>query len=128
MTPLCLYDLLRDRGHVLVFYADSADALTACCGTAAAADRLTGGKLTAFLVAPGDADTAKAIHLPSGANGRRLTVFRDDAGEFAGLYGAKGAAAFLIRPDGCLAARLTRLAAAETQPAPADALGRVFRL
>ncbi|MFI9749323.1 hypothetical protein [Streptomyces collinus] len=55
-------------------------------------------------------------------------MFRDEAGEFAQLYGAKGAAAFLIRPDGYLAARLTRLAAGETEPALADALGRVFRL
>ncbi|MEU9223860.1 hypothetical protein AB0D40_05715 [Streptomyces massasporeus] len=39
-----------------------------------------------------------------------------------------GAAAFLIRPDGHLAARLTGLAAAATEPALADALRRVFRL
>ncbi|MFJ8046519.1 FAD-dependent monooxygenase [Streptomyces luteogriseus] len=128
MTPLRLYDLLRDRGHVLVLYADSADALTACRYTAATADRLTGGELPAFLVAPGDADTAQGVHVPSGANGRHLPVFRDEAGEFARLYGAKGATAFLIRPDGYLSARLARLAAAETEPALADALGRVFRL
>lgn len=128
MTPLRLYDLLRDRGHVLVLHADSADALTACRATAATADRLTGGTLPAFLVAAGDGDATKALHVPVGANGRHLPVFRDGAGEFARLYGVKGAAAFLIRPDGYLAARLTGLAAAETEPALADALGRVFRL
>ncbi|MFJ6551410.1 FAD-dependent monooxygenase [Streptomyces luteogriseus] len=128
MTPLRLYDLLRDRGHVLVLHADSADALTACRDTAATADRLTGGTLPAFLVTAGDSDAAQAVHVPVGANGRHLPVFRDEAGEFARLYGVKGAVAFLIRPDGYLAARLTGLAAAETEPALADALGRVFRL
>ncbi|MFE1941215.1 FAD-dependent monooxygenase [Streptomyces massasporeus] len=128
MTPLRLYDLLRERGHVLVLHADSADALTACRDTAATADRLTGGTLPAFLVAAGDSDAAQAVHVPVGANGRRLPVFRDEAGEFARLYGVKGAAAFLIRPDGYLAARLAGLAAAEAEPALADALGRVFRL
>ncbi|MBB4710994.1 2-polyprenyl-6-methoxyphenol hydroxylase-like FAD-dependent oxidoreductase [Streptomyces luteogriseus] len=128
MTPLRLYDLLRDRGHVLVLHADSADALTACRDTAATADRLTGGTLPAFLVAAGDSDAAQAVHVPVGANGRHLPVFRDEAGEFARLYGVKGAMAFLIRPDGYLAARLTGLAAAETEPALTDALGRVFRL
>ncbi|MFD5910009.1 FAD-dependent monooxygenase [Streptomyces massasporeus] len=128
MTPLRLYDLLRDRGHVLVLHADSADALTACRDTAATADRLTGGTLPAFLVAAAGTDATKAPHVPVGANGRRLPVFRDEAGEFARLYGVRGAAAFLIRPDGYLAARLTGLAAAETEPALADALGRIFRL
>ncbi|SMQ20713.1 2-polyprenyl-6-methoxyphenol hydroxylase [Streptomyces sp. Ag82_O1-12] len=128
MTPLRLYDLLRDRGHVLVLHADSADALTACRDTAATADRLTGGTLPAFLVAAGDSDAGRAVHVPVGADGRRLPVFRDEAGEFARLYGVEGATAFLIRPDGYLAARLTGLAAAETEPALADALGRVFRL
>ncbi|MFJ7175668.1 FAD-dependent monooxygenase [Streptomyces massasporeus] len=127
MTPLRLYDLLRDRGHVLVLHADSSDALTACRGTAAIADRLTGGTLPAFVVAAGESDAAGAVHLPVGANGKHLPVFRDGAGEFARLYGVKGAAAFLIRPDGYLSARLTGLAAAETEPALADALGRVFR-
>ncbi|MEU3092989.1 FAD-dependent monooxygenase [Streptomyces massasporeus] len=128
MTPLRLYDLLRDRGHVLVLHADSSDALTACRDTAATADRLTGGTLPAFVVAAGESDAAGAVHLPVGANGRHLPVFRDEAGEFARLYGVKGAAAFLIRPDGYLSARLTGLAAVETEPALADALGRVFRL
>ncbi|MEV5101842.1 FAD-dependent monooxygenase [Streptomyces massasporeus] len=128
MTPLRLYDLLRDRGHVLVLHADSADALTACRDTAATADRLTGGTLPAFLVAAAGTDATKALHVPVGANGRRLPVFRDEAGEFARLYGVRGAAAFLIRPDGYLAARLTGLAAAEKEPALADALGRIFRL
>ncbi|MGW6548459.1 FAD-dependent monooxygenase [Streptomyces massasporeus] len=128
MTPLRLYDLLRDRGHVLVLHADSADALTACRDTAAAVDRLTGGALPAFLVAAGDSYAARAVHVQVGANGGHLPVFRDEAGEFARLYGVKGAAAFLIRPDGYLSARLTGLAAAETGPALADALGRVFRL
>ncbi|MFD8235400.1 FAD-dependent monooxygenase [Streptomyces sp. NPDC059696] len=127
-NPLRLYDLLRDRGHVLVLYADSADALTACRETAHAADRLTGGKLPAFVVAAGDAETAGASRVPGGANGGHLPVFRDTAGEFARLYGARGATAFLVRPDGYLAARLGRLAATGTESAPADALGRIFRL
>jgi hypothetical protein len=128
VAPLRLYDLLRERGHVLVLYADSADALTACHEAAATTGRLTGDKVPAFVVAGRDAASVNAVHAPGGGNGRHLPVFQDGAGEFGRLYGARGASAFLIRPDGYLAARLERLAPAETEPALADALGRSFRL
>uniref|UniRef100_A0AAU1IA62 FAD-dependent monooxygenase n=1 Tax=Streptomyces sp. NBC_00180 TaxID=2903632 RepID=A0AAU1IA62_9ACTN len=126
-TPLRLYDLLRDRGHVLVLYADSADALTACREAAATVHRLAGGKVTAFVVTRHE-HTAEAARAQSDANGPHLPAFSDGAAEFEQLYGVGGPTAFLIRPDGYLSARLSPLAAPGTVPALADALGRVFHL
>ncbi|MFC8094278.1 FAD-dependent monooxygenase [Streptomyces sp. NPDC057301] len=126
-TPLRLYDLLRDRGHVLVLYADSADALTACREAAATAHRLAGGKVAAFIVARHE-HTAEAARAQSDADGLHLPAFSDGAAEFEQLYGVDGPTAFLIRPDGYLSARLSPLAAPGTVPALADALGRVFHL
>jgi 2-polyprenyl-6-methoxyphenol hydroxylase-like FAD-dependent oxidoreductase len=126
-TPLRLYDLLRDRGHVLVLYADSADALTACREAAATAHRLAGGKVAAFVVARHE-HTAEAARAQTDADGLHLPAFSDGAAEFEQLYGVDGPTAFLIRPDGYLSARLSPLAAPGTVPALADALGRVFHL
>ncbi|MGW0610734.1 FAD-dependent monooxygenase [Streptomyces sp. NPDC002788] len=128
VTPLRLYDLLRERGHVLVLYADSADALTACREAAAGVHRLTGGKVPAFVVAAEGLDTPEVVRGQTGGDGRLLPVFRDDAADFARQYGVKDATAFLIRPDGYLAARSSPPAAPETGSALSDALGRVFRL
>ncbi|MGW6737426.1 FAD-dependent monooxygenase [Streptomyces sp. NPDC055013] len=126
-TPLRLYDLLRDRGHVLVLYADSADALTACREAAAAAHRLAGGMVAAFVVARHET-TAEAARGQSDAGGWHLPVFSDGAAEFEQLYGVNGPTGFLIRPDGYLSARLSPLTDLGTVPALSDALGRVFRL
>ncbi|MEU6684695.1 hypothetical protein [Streptomyces sp. NPDC046832] len=101
--------------------------LTACRATATTAGRLTGDKVPAFVVTAADAQTAGAARVTGGANGRHLPVFGDGAGEFGRLYGARGATALLVRPDGYLAARLGRLAATGAQSALTDALGRVFR-
>ncbi|WP_407698548.1 hypothetical protein [Streptomyces cyaneochromogenes] len=49
-TPLRLYDLLRDRGHVLVLYADSTEALAGCRESAATVHRPAGDNMTAFVV------------------------------------------------------------------------------
>ncbi|MEU6303612.1 hypothetical protein [Streptomyces chartreusis] len=49
-TPLRLYDLLRERGHVLVLYADSPDALASCREAALAGYRLAGDHISAFVV------------------------------------------------------------------------------
>lgn len=126
-TPLRLYDLLRDRGHVLVLYADSADALTACREAATTVHRLADGKVAAFVVAR-DAGTADAARGQSDADGWHLPVFSDGAAQFQQLYGVNGATGFLVRPDGYLGARLSPLTAARTVSALSEALGRVFRL
>ncbi|MEG3627676.1 FAD-dependent monooxygenase [Streptomyces poriticola] len=123
-VPLRLYDLLRDRGHVLVLYADSPGALTACREAAGVAGRLTGGDVAAFVVAAPDADIPEAARALSGPDGVPLPVFRDGAGEFGRLYAAEGATAFLVRPDGYLGARLSPPGAPGPLP---EALGRVFR-
>ncbi|WP_261989344.1 FAD-dependent monooxygenase [Streptomyces sp. uw30] len=125
--PLRLYDLLRDRGHVLVLYADSAAALAACRETAATVHRLIGGNVKVFVVSRHQA-AAEAVSGQTDADGRHLPVFQDGAGEFARLYGAEGPTAFLIRPDGYLGARLSPLTAPGTASALSDALGRVFQL
>ncbi|QGV80911.1 FAD-dependent monooxygenase [Streptomyces ficellus] len=94
--PLRLYDLLRDRDHVLVLYADG-PAEQEFDDLLAAARRASGDRVEGLLVL---ADGA-----PAGAT--RLPVYRDGRGEFARLYGTDGATAFLVRPDGYLGARLT---------------------
>ncbi|MFG1664230.1 FAD-dependent monooxygenase [Streptomyces sp. Y7] len=123
-APLRLYDLLRDRGHVLVLYADSADALLSCREAAAAGQRLTGGNLTAFVVTRDDV-TPEAGGGPAEV---RVPVFRDGAAEFRRLYGVGGPTAFLIRPDGHVGARVSPLTGPGAAAALSDALGRVFRL
>ncbi|TLQ44322.1 FAD-dependent monooxygenase [Streptomyces marianii] len=53
-VPLRLYDLLRDRGHVLLLHADSAAALDVCGEIASGVRHLTDGHATALvLLAPG---------------------------------------------------------------------------
>ncbi|NUK24629.1 FAD-dependent monooxygenase [Streptomyces lunaelactis] len=93
--PLRLYDLLRDRGHVLLLYGngppgDGLDEL------AAAARELSHGQTEPCVVL---ADGAPA-------NGTRLPVYRDGRGEFARAYGAQDPTGFVVRPDGYLGTRL----------------------
>ncbi|NUK36303.1 FAD-dependent monooxygenase [Streptomyces lunaelactis] len=93
--PLRLYDLLRDRGHVLLLYGngppgDGLDEL------AAAARELSHGQTEPCVVL---ADGAPA-------NGTRLPVYRDSRGEFARAYGAQDPTGFVVRPDGYLGTRL----------------------
>ncbi|MGW4753125.1 FAD-dependent monooxygenase [Streptomyces chartreusis] len=126
-TPLRLYDLLRDRGHVLVLYADSADALASCREAAATGYRLAGDHVTAFVVSR-DEVTTQTVRRPADPDDLRLPVFRDGAAEFARLYGVEAPTAFLIRPDGYLGARLSPLTAADAASELSDALGRVFHL
>ncbi|MFF3615071.1 FAD-dependent monooxygenase [Streptomyces sp. NPDC002580] len=90
---LRLYDVLRDRGHVLLVYGggDLAEQL------ADAAREFSGGRVDTCVILP--AGTApEAAGPPS---------YVDTSGEFARLYGlSDGATAFLIRPDGYVGARL----------------------
>ncbi|MFJ4775954.1 FAD-dependent monooxygenase [Streptomyces sp. NPDC088762] len=106
--PLRLYDLLRERGHVLLLYGDGRglDEL------ALAAGESSGGRMEVFSLLAADA--------PSVSDG--IAVHRDSAGEFARIYAARQPTAFVIRPDGYLGARL----APPTPQALRAHLGRTF--
>ncbi|MFJ3877599.1 FAD-dependent monooxygenase [Streptomyces sp. NPDC090077] len=94
--PLRLFDLLRDREHVLLLHTDGApDSYVPAL--AAVADGVPAGRLTAYAVLS-EGGTAPA--------GAAWPVYRDGRGEFARAYGVRGPAAFVVRPDGYLGARL----------------------
>ncbi|MEU9079530.1 FAD-dependent monooxygenase [Kitasatospora sp. NPDC048538] len=111
--PQRLYDLLRDRDHVLLLAttedapSDGFDELTDTAG------ELTGHQITALAILPDERPT----------DGLRLPAYRDGRGEFARAYGLRGPTAFVVRPDGYLGARLTP----PTAGGLAEHLGRVFR-
>ncbi|GLX16686.1 3-(3-hydroxyphenyl)propionate hydroxylase [Streptomyces lavendulae subsp. lavendulae] len=94
--PLRLFDLLRDREHVLLLHTDGAPA-SYVPALAALADGLPAGRLTAYAVLS-EGGTAPA--------GAAWPVYRDARGEFARLYGVREPTAFVVRPDGYLGARL----------------------
>ncbi|WP_030204632.1 FAD-dependent monooxygenase [Streptomyces sp. NRRL S-87] len=153
-VPLRLYDLLRERGLVLVCYAAAPDDLAACGELVAAARRSAGGLLAAFVVAAGaggagnagpdsgadagpgvgttaagDAGTGGGAEVAYGAtdaDGAPLAVFRDGRGEFALRYHPEGSTAFLVRPDGYLGTRIEPLAGPAAGEALAAHLGRVL--
>ncbi|MEV0962708.1 FAD-dependent monooxygenase [Streptomyces sp. NPDC049910] len=177
--PLRLYDLLRDRGHVLLLHADSAAALGVCAEVATALRHLTDGQLTALvLLAPdagagtgtgagtgaatgtdagratgtgtgartegtganggtavawgaaggGKGDITESVGYATDTDGRHLPAFLDSRGEFARVYRSTGPAAFVVRPDGHLAARVAPLTGAASVAALSEELARVFRL
>ncbi|MEV7831329.1 FAD-dependent monooxygenase [Streptomyces subrutilus] len=100
--PRRLFDLLRDRDHVLVLYGagpptGGPDAVRAFEELARVAAARTGGRTTAFAVLAPDAPDDPGAALP---------VHRDAQGEFARLYAVDRPTAFVVRPDGHLAARL----------------------
>ena len=114
--PLRLYDLLRDRGHVLLLYGDH-PAADGFAQLAAAAAELSQGQVQARVLL---ADGATGGGTPP----TLLPTYRDTRGEFRRAYGVRDRTAFLVRPDGYLGARLhppnsERLAAH---------LARVFRV
>ncbi|MFF1512222.1 FAD-dependent monooxygenase [Streptomyces sp. NPDC058326] len=98
--PLRLLDVLRGRpGHVVLLFGADAAALA---GAAADARRAWGDPLRPL--------TVLAV-LPRGAGGPAapppagVPAYRDADGEFDRLYAPDGAAGFVVRPDGQLAAR-----------------------
>ncbi|MCX5174796.1 FAD-dependent monooxygenase [Streptomyces virginiae] len=109
--PMRLYDVLRERDHVLLLYgAGSAP------GSGPALDELvrtaresSGGRMEVCLVhaadqgADADADADAVVE----ADGTTLPVYTDSRGEFARLYAVEEPTAFVIRPDGYLGARLS---------------------
>ncbi|MEU6311036.1 FAD-dependent monooxygenase [Streptomyces sp. NPDC047014] len=112
--PLRLGDLLRERDHVLLLYGSGLDEL------ARTAWEISRGQVEACVILPADAAPGARDSVPAGPG--LLPVYHDIAGEFARLYAVDAPTAFLIRPDGYLAARLTG-----PDPKPlADRLAAVF--
>ncbi|MFI1399871.1 FAD-dependent monooxygenase [Streptomyces sp. NPDC020681] len=94
--PVRLFDLIRDREHMLLLYADTAGTMTEYGELAAAARHLAHGQV--------DACAVLAADVP--ADGMELPAFHDSRGEFRRGYHAQGPTGFLIRPDGYLGLRL----------------------
>ncbi|MFG2122944.1 FAD-dependent monooxygenase [Streptomyces sp. NPDC048710] len=110
--PLRLYDVLRERDHVLLLHADCADGTKGFEQLAHTARGLTHDQLTCYCVMPEGVDCGP---LP-------FPVLRDSRGEFRERYAAGGSEAFLVRPDGYLGARVS-----PADPGPLSAaLTRVF--
>ncbi|MGA6175101.1 FAD-dependent monooxygenase [Streptomyces sp. NPDC012600] len=112
--PVRLFDLLRGRGHVLLVYGDHPAGDTPT-DLVAAARELSGGRMETYRILPAEAPDA-----PGELAG--IPHHHDSRGEFAQQYGADEGAAFAVRPDGCLTARLQP----PTVGALKEALGKVF--
>ncbi|MEU3792278.1 FAD-dependent monooxygenase [Streptomyces fructofermentans] len=104
--PLRLYDLLRDRGHVLLMY-----------GTGVEDEGFEELALAAHGLSEGRVETCAVLAKPGevGEAGGLAAVYYDTRGEFARGYRAEAPTAFLVRPDGYLGAVL--------RPPTAEALG-----
>ncbi|MFB7941909.1 FAD-dependent monooxygenase [Streptomyces sp. NPDC056049] len=114
--PVRLFDVLRDRRTVLLLYGSGygSGGVAARDELASTAWRATGGRVDVCAICPPDG--------PPGAGA--LSAHRDTGGEFAARYAVEGdrPTAFVVRPDGCLGARLT-----DPDPARLAAhLARVF--
>ncbi|WP_330331235.1 FAD-dependent monooxygenase [Streptomyces sp. NBC_00536] len=94
--PLRLFDLLRGREHVLLLYGTGPTAEGFGPLAAAVREAADGQIDVCAILAEHKTDAADAV-----------PVYRDARGEFARLYGVREPTAFLVRPDGYLAARLT---------------------
>uniref|UniRef100_A0AAU3HP38 FAD-dependent monooxygenase n=1 Tax=Streptomyces sp. NBC_01393 TaxID=2903851 RepID=A0AAU3HP38_9ACTN len=91
--PLRLYDLLRDRGHVLLVYGDGEQSGQ----LAQVASEFSGGRVGTCVIRPAGSTT----------NTSGSPAYVDTLGEFARLYGVSdGVTAFVVRPDGYIGARL----------------------
>ncbi|MFJ8196802.1 FAD-dependent monooxygenase [Streptomyces sp. NPDC096152] len=110
--PLRLFDLLRERDHVLLLYADSADRAADFDELADEARNVARGELTCYAL------LADGVEAP----GLLLPVIHDGAGEFRRAYGAEGSTALLIRPDGHLGVRAAPVSRLDVLAA----LARVF--
>jgi hypothetical protein len=86
--PLRLFELLRGTEHVLLLYADTADALRQVQEVATIALRRAPHRAYAVL-----APQLEPTWLPIG-------VVRDLQNTYSAAYGASGACAYLVRPDG----------------------------
>ncbi|MFB7463496.1 FAD-dependent monooxygenase [Streptomyces sp. NPDC056224] len=114
--PMRLYDVLRDRGHLLVLYGGgNGSASGARAGSGAGSGAGDGRWTDAFVElartareSSGDRMETCLVLEPDGpAAPDGLPAYRDTGGEFARLYAVDRPTAFVIRPDGYLGARLS---------------------
>lgn len=95
--PLRLFDLLRGREHVLLLYGPG-PALDGIAELTSAVRGFAPGRVgVCAILAETEPDRPASALVP---------VYRDGRGEFARLYGVREPAAFVVRPDGYLGARL----------------------
>ncbi|MFF0218406.1 FAD-dependent monooxygenase [Streptomyces vinaceus] len=99
--PMRLYDLLRGREHMLLLYGPGPE-LDGLAELASVVRGHAPGRVEVCAIlaeaGPGaEADAGPAAPVP---------VYRDGRGEFARMYGVREPAAFVVRPDGYLGARL----------------------
>jgi 2-polyprenyl-6-methoxyphenol hydroxylase-like FAD-dependent oxidoreductase len=106
--PLRLFELLRGTDHVLLLYADSEQALTCVSRVAEELLARMQGRVRAYAVVD---PRVAAGWLPIG-------VLRDANEGFRRAYGASGACAYLVRPDGYVSYR--------QQPACPDGIARAL--
>ncbi|TDU74158.1 FAD-dependent monooxygenase [Streptomyces sp. KS 21] len=92
---LRLYDLLRGREHVLLLYGPG-PALDGLAELTSAVRGFATGRVGVCAILT-DTEADRPAPVP---------VYRDGRGEFARLYGVREPAAFVVRPDGYLGARL----------------------
>jgi 2-polyprenyl-6-methoxyphenol hydroxylase-like FAD-dependent oxidoreductase len=100
--PIRWHEFLRHPDHTLLLWAADAGAWEACTYVVDEVDRRSGGLVRCVIAVPADAG------LPDVSG---VTV-RDEAGNLAAAYGfgaGRGAAAFLIRPDGYVGYRSVAL-------------------
>ncbi|WP_405526248.1 FAD-dependent monooxygenase [Streptomyces avidinii] len=107
--PMRLYDVLREREHVLLLYGAGAGA-----GAGPGLDRIvrtardsSGGRLEVCVVLAPEADAQADADAGIEADATLLPAYVDSRGEFARLYAAGEPTAFVIRPDGYLGARFS---------------------
>ncbi|WP_327266407.1 FAD-dependent monooxygenase [Streptomyces sp. NBC_01232] len=101
--PMRLYDVLREREHVLLLYGAGPVTGSGLDALVRTARDLSGGRMEVCVLLPAGADADTGFE----ADGTPLPVYRDSRGEFARLYAAEEPTAFVIRPDGYLGARLS---------------------
>ncbi|THA32024.1 FAD-dependent monooxygenase [Streptomyces sp. A1547] len=92
---LRLYDLLRGREHVLLLYGPG-PALDGLAELTSAVRGFATGQVGVCAILT-DTEADRPAPVP---------VYRDGRGEFARMYGVREPAAFVVRPDGYLGARL----------------------
>ena len=114
--PLRLFELTRGTAHTLIVYADATTAEDELIGFEKLAAKVRAQDPTLVDVyAVVSADTV----LPADID---LPVLRDEADAFREAYGVRGAAAYLIRPDGHVGFRCAPVSAAALD----DHLANIF--
>ncbi|MCM9076984.1 FAD-dependent monooxygenase [Streptomyces spororaveus] len=107
--PMRLYDVLRERDHVLLLYGAGFGSGSGLDELVRTARESSGGRMDVCVVRAADAGNGNDAGTDAGAmaeaDGTVLPVYADTRGEFARLYAAEEPTAFVIRPDGYLGAR-----------------------